>query len=127
MANHTIHDPPDFSQDLRRLEITDPGHADTFNPVFAQLINNEAFLKSLTDLLMAHVHTGAGGGPPAIGTAGLADGSVTPAKIGLGGGFEVYFNTLDGSVDIERPCEGIPYVHTDTAFTSGTLTDMAIV
>jgi len=127
MANHTIQDPPAFSGDLQMMNTSTPGHANVFNVLFARLINNDAFLKAAAELLLSHVHTGAGGGPPPIGTSGLADGSVTPAKLALGGGFEVHYNALEDSVDIEHPYEGIPYIHTETEFTTGTLTDMAIV
>ena len=30
-----------YDKNLRELKITDPGHADTFNPLFKQLINND--------------------------------------------------------------------------------------
>lgn len=43
MADHSINKL--YSEDLRVLEVTDPGHADTFNPLFKQLVNNDAFLK----------------------------------------------------------------------------------
>lgn len=35
----------EYSEVLRQIETTDPGHADTVNPLFQQLINNIAFLK----------------------------------------------------------------------------------
>lgn len=53
--NHTIKDPPKFTEELRILETTDPAHADTFNALFAQLINNDAFLKALVDLAVEHI------------------------------------------------------------------------
>lgn len=45
MANQPIHEPKDFSTDLRKLEITDPAHANVFNPLFERLINNDALLR----------------------------------------------------------------------------------
>lgn len=49
MSNHKINN--EFSQELRRLLTSDPAHADTFNPLFQTLINNDAFLKALADSL----------------------------------------------------------------------------
>lgn len=51
MADQPIHVPLDFSQALRLLETTDPAHADTFNPLFERLINNDAFLKAFAETL----------------------------------------------------------------------------
>lgn len=34
-----------FNEQLRKLEVTDPSHADTFNQLFAQLIQNDVALK----------------------------------------------------------------------------------
>ncbi|TQR29380.1 hypothetical protein [Brevibacillus brevis] len=45
MANQPIHDPRDFSSELRKLEITDPAHANVFNPLFERLVNNDALLR----------------------------------------------------------------------------------
>lgn len=45
MANHMIKDPPEFSDVLRRLETTDPAHADVFNTLFSVLINNDIYLR----------------------------------------------------------------------------------
>ncbi len=47
MANFTIKDPPEYNPELRMLEPTDPNHADVFNRLYDQLINNEAFLAAL--------------------------------------------------------------------------------
>lgn len=35
-----------YTEDLRKLETNDPGHADTFNPLFEKLINNDAYLNA---------------------------------------------------------------------------------
>lgn len=45
MANHIIKEPRSFSNILRKLEISDPNHADTFNPLYETLINNDAYLQ----------------------------------------------------------------------------------
>lgn len=58
MTNHTIN-PDDYSEDLRKLLTTDPAHADTFNPLFERLINNDAFQKALVErLIQEHDHSG---------------------------------------------------------------------
>ncbi|MER2126281.1 hypothetical protein [Solibacillus sp.] len=44
-----------FFPDIRLIELTDPGHADTFNPLFKVLIDNDAFLK-LTKADLAYVN-----------------------------------------------------------------------
>lgn len=46
MANHQID--KQYSENLRQLETSDPVHADVNNPLFKQLINNDAYLKSQT-------------------------------------------------------------------------------
>lgn len=43
MTNHEIHEPKDFSEEIRKLQTSDPAHADTFNPLFERLINNDVF------------------------------------------------------------------------------------
>lgn len=53
MANHSINKL--YSEDLRVLEVTDPGHADTFNPLFKKLVNNDAFLKMMLESLNENV------------------------------------------------------------------------
>ncbi len=47
MADFTIKNPPEYDPALRMLEPTDPNHADVFNRLYGQLINNEAFLAEL--------------------------------------------------------------------------------
>ena len=47
MADFTIKNPPEYNPKLRMLEPTDPNHADVFNRLYGQLINNEAFLAEL--------------------------------------------------------------------------------
>lgn len=62
MTNQEIHAPADYSEELRKLLTSDPAHADTFNPLFERLINNDVFLKSLTErLIQEHKHSGAEG------------------------------------------------------------------
>lgn len=53
MANHEIPQEPIFSEELRKLETTDPGHANTFNPLFEILIKNDVHLKRLAEGLVA--------------------------------------------------------------------------
>ncbi len=47
MADFVVKDPPEYNQALRKLETTDPNHADVFNALFGQLVNNDAFLAAL--------------------------------------------------------------------------------
>lgn len=47
MANHEID--KEYSEELRKIETTDPVHADTVNPLYGQLINNDAYLKEKVD------------------------------------------------------------------------------
>lgn len=62
MTNHEIHEPKDFSEAVRKIKTTDPAHADTFNPPFERLINNDVFLKNLTErLIQEHTHSGEDG------------------------------------------------------------------
>jgi mRNA-degrading endonuclease YafQ of YafQ-DinJ toxin-antitoxin module len=44
MANLPISNPKTFTTDLKQIELTDPVHKDTMNPLFSTLINNEAYL-----------------------------------------------------------------------------------
>ena len=55
MANQTIHQPKDYSEVLRRLEITDPNHANTFNPLFERLVNNDAFIREFIESLAVDI------------------------------------------------------------------------
>lgn len=34
-----------FTESIRKLEITDPNHADTFNTIFEPLLKNDVFIK----------------------------------------------------------------------------------
>ena len=62
MGDFTIKNPPEYNPALRQLETTDPNHADVFNALFGQLINNEAFLEELArrtaETLAAHREDG---------------------------------------------------------------------
>lgn len=66
MANHEIKDPKQFTTDLRILETTDPAHADTFNPLYNALLNNDAYLKSKLDNVNELVHSNLFGGTELI-------------------------------------------------------------
>lgn len=65
MAEQEIHNPKDFSEILRALLTTDPAHADTFNPLFERLINNDVYLKALIEGILSasngHQHSGTDG------------------------------------------------------------------
>ena len=51
MENFTIKEPREYNELLQMLKSTDPNHADTFNVLFEQLINNDAFLKKFLEKL----------------------------------------------------------------------------
>ena len=55
MAKFVTKDPPEFSTEMRMLETNDPGHANVFNPLLAQLLNNDAFLKAVVDAAKKHM------------------------------------------------------------------------
>ncbi len=63
MADFIIKNPPEYNPALRKLETTDPDHADVFNALFGQLINNDAFLAELArrtaEALATHQEDGA--------------------------------------------------------------------
>lgn len=51
MANFEIKSPAEFSTQIRKLETTDKGHPDSFNPQFEALLNNDVYLeKKLADM-----------------------------------------------------------------------------
>lgn len=43
MAKFQIPDTPSFSTIMRKLEVTDPAHADLFNKMFQQLLENDEY------------------------------------------------------------------------------------
>ena len=54
MANFEVPENPEFTEDIRKLETTDPGHANIFNAVFEPIINNVLHVKKMiTDHMMA--------------------------------------------------------------------------
>ena len=54
MANFDVPENPEFTEDIRKLETTDPGHANIFNAVFEPIINNVLHVKKMiTDHMMA--------------------------------------------------------------------------
>ncbi len=55
MSNFTIKDPPEYSDEMRMLEPTDPAHANKFNPLFEKLLNNGAFLKKAEETLAERI------------------------------------------------------------------------
>lgn len=46
---------PEFTEQFRRLETTDPAHAELFNAVFSILLNNDVFLKMISDQLIQEI------------------------------------------------------------------------
>lgn len=49
MANFDIPESPEYIEDVRKFETSDPAHATLLNEVIGILINNEAFLKNWTE------------------------------------------------------------------------------
>jgi len=58
MAEFVTKNPPEFSTEMRMLETNDPGHANVFNPLLEQLLNNDAFLKAIADAAKEHMQNG---------------------------------------------------------------------
>lgn len=52
MANHNILENPEFTDEIRKLQTTDKAHADVFNGVFENLLNNDVYLKKLADSMV---------------------------------------------------------------------------
>lgn len=48
MANFAIPDIPEFSTEMEMLEARDPAHAELFNDVFSQLLENDAYIADYT-------------------------------------------------------------------------------
>ena len=70
MADFEIPENPEYTQEIRKFEPTDPAHADLFNTVTQALVNNDAFLKdALEDKL------------PKTGTAASASKWSSPRSI----------------------------------------------
>ena len=53
MANFEAY--PEFTEQLRRFETTDPAHAELFNAVISILLNNDVFLKMISDQLIQEI------------------------------------------------------------------------
>lgn len=51
MANHVIPEEVKFNDLLRMIETTDLVHANTINPLFEQLIQNDVFIKKIAEKL----------------------------------------------------------------------------
>ncbi len=52
MANFEVPEKPEFNNQIRKLEASDPAHADLFNAIIEALLNNELFLKNVQDALV---------------------------------------------------------------------------
>ncbi len=49
MGNFEVPENLEYIEQIRKFETTDPGHADLFNAVIQTLVNNETFLKKVTE------------------------------------------------------------------------------
>lgn len=61
MSDFLIPDNPEYSVEMRKLEVTDPAHADLFNAMFAQLLENDAYFKTQVDQVKKDLEDMAGG------------------------------------------------------------------
>lgn len=52
MANFEVPEKPEFNNQIRKLEESDPAHANLFNAIIEALLNNELFLKKVQDALV---------------------------------------------------------------------------
>lgn len=52
MANFEVPEEPEFNTQIRKLEESDPAHANLFNAIIESLLNNELFLKKVQDALV---------------------------------------------------------------------------
>lgn len=71
MANHNISGT--YSEILRKLESTDPVHKDVFNPLFGQLLNNDANLRQKIENLTPSTKRIWGTAAPTTGTWKIGD------------------------------------------------------
>ena len=49
VENFKISDNPEYTEEIRKFEETDPAHADLFNTVVQALVNNDAFIKKVSE------------------------------------------------------------------------------
>ena len=49
MAAFEVPENPEYTENIRKFEVNDPGHADVFNAVCQGLVNNDAYLKLKTE------------------------------------------------------------------------------
>ncbi len=52
MSFFEIPETPEFTRQIRRFETSDPAHADLFNTLVGALVNNDVFLRNLTNQLL---------------------------------------------------------------------------
>lgn len=83
MGNLMVPENPEYTEEIRKFETTDPAHADLLNQVAQALLNNEAFLKRL-----AEQHIGSRDNPH----------GVTKSQVGLG--------EADNTSDLDKPISG---------------------
>lgn len=57
MSNFKIPDNPEYTENIRMFKTTDPAHADLFNNVIEQLLENEVYLKKMVDDYKAALDT----------------------------------------------------------------------
>jgi len=101
MADFEIPENPEFSQQVRKFETTDPAHADLFNAVVQSLLNNDAFLKIVTEQLQQTI------------TQHMADAAnphkITADQLGLG--------AVDNTADTDKPVSTAQQAAQDALYT----------
>ncbi len=61
MSDFLIPDNPEYSVEMRKLEVTDPAHANLFNAMFAKLLENDAYFKAQVNQVKKDLEDMAGG------------------------------------------------------------------
>lgn len=93
MANFEIPNEPVYADDIRMFETTDPAHADLFNRVIGQLLENEAYLKEIADSHIENVNN---------------PHNVTKSQVGLG--------NVDNTSDSNKPVSTLQQAALDTYY-----------
>ncbi len=84
-----------FTEQMRKLETTDPAHADLFNSLIGALLNNDTFLRSVTDQLLLQLQKHISDSQTALDAYYQQSAGYTDTKIaGLLGGAPTTLDTL---------------------------------
>lgn len=95
MAYFDIPEKPEYKKNIRKFEVTDPGHADIFNPVMQDLIDNLTYLRERIDQAVA-VAVGRNQARVFDTTEDMEEWIADPANAGLAGiGANLYIRDTD--------------------------------